>query len=200
MHCIDRECMRVSAMTSKWLHITSGAPGKRTLCGQNCIKILNILQLWLPPNVWLISLSQRRSDVFIMLHSVTVIVGNTSRWGGKLRPPCCEHLLVKLIFHPLCHAGRRRDRHQLSQNQLNRESLAHTHAHPLGSVIGAVKLWCIFGLYNPSQKPPVQKTKHAILHRTSSSSLCAYNLSSNHTLFLLKLSTSCSLFFIMPAL
>lgn len=161
--------MCVNAMTSKWLHITSEAPGKRTLCGQNYIKILNILQLWLPPNVWLMSLSQRLSNVFIMLHSVTAIVSweyvyiQMSTEAKSCDPPCCVHLLVKLIFHPLCHAGQRWQQHQLSQNQLNRESLARTHAHPLGSVIGAVKLWCISGLHNPSQEPrPKKKQKKNI--------------------------------------
>lgn len=87
-------------------------------------------------------------------------------YNSVLRDNCCQAGIKR---HPDEHRCRGAvcicwyiasppNQHRFSQNQMHRETLASTHAHPLGSVIGAVELWCIFGLYNP-HRSPIQKKK-----------------------------------------
>lgn len=78
-----------------------------------------------------------RWDVFIIL---LFSAGNisTSRCGKKLRPTNSS-----FIRRP---------------NQLNRE----THTHPLGSVIGAVRLWCISGLHNHHRQTEATSKKTSL--------------------------------------
>lgn len=91
----------------------------------------------------------------------------------------CVHLLVHLVsFVP---SRAKSNQHRFSQNQMHRETLASTHAHPLGSVIGAVELWCIFGLYNPHRSPIQKKRRNPKTSPSSSLNACVQPVLKSHS-------------------